>query len=87
MAIELPAETTKKSIASIRRYFKEELDLEIGDLKAQLVLEFFIKEIGASIYNTAITDAQAFLRDRVADLEGALFQPEFAHWPKSSRRS
>ena len=33
MNISLSDETTKQSVASIRRYFKDELDQDIGDLK------------------------------------------------------
>jgi uncharacterized protein (DUF2164 family) len=77
---------TKTSIASIKRYFIERLDQDIGDLKARLLLEFFLEEIGPSVYNGAISDAQTYLRDRVADLEGACFAPEFAYWPRSPGR-
>ena len=31
---------------------------EIGDLKASLLLDFFVKEVGPSIYNKAIANAQ-----------------------------
>ena len=86
MPIVLSETARKQSIASIKRYFVEELDQEIGDLKAGLLLEFILKEIGPSIYNAAIGDAQTYLRDRVADLEGACSVPEFAYWPSSSVR-
>jgi uncharacterized protein (DUF2164 family) len=86
MPITLSDETAKQSIASIRRYFDEELDQEIGDLKAGNILEFIVKEIAPSIYNKAIEDAQGFLRDRVADLDGACGVPEFAYWDKTSVR-
>ncbi len=82
MILELTPDATKQSIASIRRYFAEELDQDIGDLKATLVLEFFMKEIAPSIYNSAIADAQTYLRDRVADLDGACSAPEFAFWDR-----
>lgn len=86
MPIILPDEITDRAIASIQRYVADELDQEIGELKARLMLEFFIKEIGGSVYNAAIADAQTYLRDRVADLEGACYVPEFAYWPKSTGR-
>ena len=86
MPIALSETARKQSIASIKRYFVEELDQEIGDLKAGLLLEFILKEIGPSIYNAAIGDAQTYLRNRVADLEGACSVPEFAYWPSSSVR-
>ena len=38
MVITLSDEATKQSIASIRRYFEEELEQDIGDLKAGNVL-------------------------------------------------
>jgi uncharacterized protein (DUF2164 family) len=86
MTIVLSDAARKQSIASIRRYFGEELEQEIGDLKAGLLLEFIVKEIGPSIYNSAIGDAQTYLRDRVADLEAACSAPEFAYWPSSTVR-
>jgi uncharacterized protein (DUF2164 family) len=86
MPITLSDDITDRAIASIRRYVAEELDQEIGDLKARLMLEFFIKEIGGSVYNAAISDAQTYFRDRVADLEGVCSAPEFSYWPKSRRR-
>ena len=47
---------------------------------------FVLKEIGPSIYNAAITDAQVYFRERVADLEGACFEPEFGYWPRETGR-
>lgn len=86
MSIELSQASATRSVASIRRYFDESLDLEIGDLKARMILDFFLAEIGPSVYNLAITDAQTCMRDRVADLEGACAQEEFGHWPRSTGR-
>ena len=86
MPISLPDAARKQSIASIKRYVAEELDQDIGDLKAALLLDFILKEIAPTIYNGAINDAQTFLRDRVADLDGACAAPEFAYWPSSSVR-
>lgn len=80
--ISLPDDVTKHSIESIKRYFAEELGQVIGDLKANLFLDFILKEIAPSVYNTAIADAQTYLRDRVADLEGACSVPEFAYWDR-----
>jgi uncharacterized protein (DUF2164 family) len=86
MTISLPDDARKQSVASIKRYFAEELDQDIGELKAGLLLEFMLKEIAPTIYNRAIGDAQSYLRDRVADLDGACSVPEFAYWPSASVR-
>ncbi len=50
MAITLSPETTKQLHASIRRYVAENLDQDIGDLKASLLLDFCLKEIGPVTY-------------------------------------
>lgn len=86
MNIELPPASATRSVASIRRYFDESLDLEMGELKARMILDFFLAEIAPSVYNLAIADVQADMRDRVADLEGACSREEFSHWPRSTGR-
>ena len=86
MSISLPDDARKQSIASIKRYFNEELDQDIGELKAGLLLDFMLKEIAPTIYNGAITDAQTYLRDRLVDLEGACSVSEFGYWPSSAVR-
>jgi uncharacterized protein (DUF2164 family) len=86
MTITLSDDVRRQAIASLKRYFAEELDQDVGELKAGLFLEFILKEIAPSVYNGAIVDAQTYLRDRVADLEGACSVPEFAYWPKISVR-
>lgn len=86
MAIEFTPETKKQAIASIRRYFAESWDLEVGDLKADLLLDYVLREIGPTIYNRAVADAQVYLRDRVADLEAACYEKEFGYWPPPTQR-
>ena len=80
MAITLPQEARKQSLASIKRYVAENFDQDIGDLKAIGLLEYFLKEIAPTIYNQAITDAQTYFQGRVADLEGVCFEKEFTYW-------
>ena len=80
MAITLAAETQKQAIASIQRYFKEQLDEEVGDLRARLLLDFVLKEIGPTIYNHAIRDAQAYFQGTVIDLDGTCYETEFDYW-------
>jgi uncharacterized protein (DUF2164 family) len=87
MPVELPQEIGDKIVGSIRRYFADQLDEEIGELQAKLLLDFIMQEIGPSIYNAAITDAQTYIRDRVADLDGACFVPEFGYWQQRGGKS
>lgn len=82
---ELPEPTRTDAIASIKRYFDENLE-PIGDLPAGLLLNFFLEEIGPAIYNRAVHDAQARLTQRVADLDGELFTDEFQYWPRHAAK-
>lgn len=79
MAIELPDETRAELVAAIQRYFADEREEEIGGLQASFLFDFILKEIGPSIYNQAIQDAQASLQRTVADLDLTLHEPEFGH--------
>ncbi len=79
MAIELPDDVTAEVVASIRRYFLDERDEEMGELQASFLLEFILKEIGPSIYNQGVSDAQARLREIAADIDAALHEPEFGY--------
>lgn len=84
MAVTLSADAQKQALASLRRYCTDELEVEVSDIQALRLLGFFLREIGPSVYNAGITDAQAFLRDRLADLEATCSEPEFTYWPKGS---
>ncbi len=86
MPIQLEPESRKALIASIRRYAEENLDEEMGDLKAGLLLDYCLEEIGPTVYNKAIADARTFMLDRLADLESSCYEPELTYWPKTSSR-
>ena len=75
----------KQAVASIRRYFSESLDDEIGELKAILVLDYFLAELGPTIYNQAIADARGFFEERTADLGAICYHAEFPFWVKAKR--
>jgi len=83
MAITLGREQERRALASIRQYFAEVLEQEIGDLKASMALDFFLREIGPCVYNHAIADAQAILQERVAELDAVRYEPEFGYWERS----
>jgi uncharacterized protein (DUF2164 family) len=87
--IALTKQARADAIASIQRYFQEELPEPIGELPAGLLLNFFLEEIGPAVYNQAIADAQARIVSRVSDLTGELFADEFQYWVRhdSKRKS
>ncbi len=79
--IELPKHQRGEAIASIRRYFEENLE-PIGDLPAGLLLNFMLEEVGPAIYNQAVADAQQRLQLQLSDLTGELYADPFQYWPK-----
>ena len=82
MSIVLDAQTEQYLLGSIRRFFAEELEDDIGDLKARSVLDFFVRELGPSVYNQAVADAQATMTIAVADIAGNRYEPEFNYWKR-----
>jgi uncharacterized protein (DUF2164 family) len=84
--IEISNEVRANAIASIKRYFEENMSEPVGDLPAGLLLRFFVEDIGPAIYNRAVADVQTRLQQRVLDLEGELYVPEFQYWPNVDRK-
>jgi uncharacterized protein (DUF2164 family) len=82
MNIEISKQVRTEAIASMQRYFSENMPEPIGDLAAGLLLNFFVEEVGPAIYNQAIADAQTRMQQRVSDLNGELFADEFQYWFK-----
>lgn len=80
--IELTKPVRGQAVASLRRYFEENMPEPMGDLQAGLMLDFFLEEIGPVIYNQAIAEAQERMSLRVADLTGELFADGFQYWPR-----
>ena len=76
MPIRLDAETRKAHVRALQAHFRDERDEEIGDLQAGFLLDFVLAQIGPSVYNAAIRDAQAHLRQTANDLDLTLHEDE-----------
>jgi uncharacterized protein (DUF2164 family) len=76
MPIKIEKDKKKGIVRAVQLYFEEKLDQEIGDLGAELLIDFFVKELGPAVYNQAIQDAQAFFQDKLVDLEVQLYEEE-----------
>lgn len=76
MRIRLTDDRRERMLRSLRKFFAEDLDLDLGDLRAARILDFFVKELGPPVYNQAIQDARAFLHEKLDDLEGEFFEPD-----------
>ncbi|NTU71811.1 MAG: DUF2164 domain-containing protein [Coriobacteriia bacterium] len=79
-SVKLEKDTERYLLDSIKRFFGEEMEVPVGDLKAAQILDYFVGELGPSIYNQAIADAQAYFIDKASDLAGVHNEAEFNYW-------
>ena len=82
MAIKLQPDVEQRLLASIQRYCAEHMDEQVGTLKAKLLLDFCLREIGPSVYNQAIVDAQQEMQQKIAEIDATCYETEFAYWKK-----
>ena len=86
MSIKLLQEKEKKIVESIKLYFEENMDSKIGNLKADLLLDYILKEIGPIVYNQAIEDTQKYMMEKINELDSSLFKPEFMYWQEQKKK-
>ena len=82
MSIEITKEARQQAIASIERYFQENMDEKIGNVTAGALLGFFIEEIGPVIFNLAVAQVQERLQLRVMEVDLEVNEAEFQYWRK-----
>jgi uncharacterized protein (DUF2164 family) len=66
--VELNKEQRKDAMMDIQDYFYRERGEKIGNLGADIMLDFILEKIAPYIYNKAISDAQKCMADRVDDM-------------------
>ncbi len=70
-------EFSKQEITDITRliqnYMSAELDQDIGDLGAEMLLEFFGEKIGAYFYNQGLKDAQSVFANKMDDVNDTIY--------------
>jgi len=74
--IEFAKEQKQVIVNKIKRYFREEMDRDIGTFEAEFLFEFFVKELGVHFYNRGLHDAQAILQKRLDSIIDAIFELE-----------
>lgn len=86
MTIDISKDTRKEAIASIERYFQENMEERIGNVTAGALLNFFLEEVGPVIYNKAVADVQERLQARVMELDIEFHEDELQYWRKADRQ-
>ena len=76
MRIKLSEEGRERLASQVERFFVAEFDRELSGFQAQRLIDFFVRNLGAPVYNQAIQDARSFLISKLDDLEGEFYEPE-----------
>ncbi|MFA4940827.1 DUF2164 domain-containing protein [Brevundimonas sp.] len=71
--IEFSKEERAAATGKLRDYFARELDQELGQLPAEMLLDFIGKEIGGAFYNRGVRDAQQLVQQKAEDIVEALY--------------
>lgn len=82
MKINLTKYQKENAVRSIQRFFEQDIEVEIGELQATLVLEFFAKELAPFAYNQGVDDAKHFLQTRAEDLSATCYEEPLSYWNK-----
>lgn len=86
MDIELTKQQREEIIPSLRKYLREELEVEASEMRAGFLLDYVMKEIAPCAYNRGVRDAEAYFRAKVEDLPGACFSDEMTYWRDKGRK-
>lgn len=68
--IKLSKENRQYMISEIKTFFLNERDEDLGDLAAELILDFFTEKLAPEFYNQGVYDSYKYINDRVEDLLG-----------------
>lgn len=86
MPIELTKEAKQTALESLQKYFAENMDEPLGNLAGNSLLNFILEEIGPSLYNKGVADAQERMQARVSELDYEIQADEFPYWRKPKGR-
>ena len=86
MTIEIPKEARQQAIASIERYFRENMEEPIGNIAAGALLGFFLEEVGPLVYNKAVAEVQERLQSRISEIDLEVHEDEFQYWRKYDKQ-
>jgi len=85
MAIELTPPEFEQGIPSIQKFFREEFEQELSELRARFLLEYFLKEIGPFAYNKGVKDAEQYFRTKTEDLTAICYEDPLTYWTRKKR--
>jgi uncharacterized protein (DUF2164 family) len=85
MPIELTKQESADLVYSLQRFFRDELEVDLNDMRAKFVLDFIQKEIAPFAYNQGVKDSQTYLQGRIEDLPAMCFEEGLMYWRTGKR--
>ncbi len=85
MTIEISKEAKQNALESLQKYFEVNMEEPLGNLAAGALLQFMLEEIGPSIYNKGVADAQERMQQRISELDSEVYADEFQYWRNRDR--
>jgi uncharacterized protein (DUF2164 family) len=76
LRIRLSDERRSTLVALLRRHADDEWDEPLSEFRAAGLLDFVLRELGPAVYNQGVRDACAAMQEKLADLEGEVYEPE-----------
>ena len=66
--LKITDERREALLRSLQSHYFDQHAEEIGELKGELLIDFFLERLGPPVYNQAIGDARKFLQERIDEL-------------------
>ncbi len=83
--MELDKQVAKEVVVSLQKYFREELEQEISEMRAKFLLDYILQEIAPLAYNKGVQDAEDYFRAKLEDLSGACFEDGLTYWTRKKK--
>lgn len=76
LPIRLPREDKLQLIHRLQSFFETERGERIGELAAEQLVDFVLKEAGPYVYNAAIAEVRSVFQDKMNQLDDELYALE-----------
>jgi len=66
--IKLTDPIREQIIYDLKTFFANEREEDLGNVGAELLLQFILKQVGPMIYNQALIDAHKLMEEKIEDI-------------------
>ncbi|MGQ2991977.1 MAG: DUF2164 domain-containing protein [Brevundimonas sp.] len=74
--IEFSKAEMRDMVRRLQGYFTDELEMDLGDLPAEMLIAFIARDLGPAFYNRGLYDAQALIAAKAEETVDAIYGME-----------